>query len=199
MHSCEWQVPVRSVVPEQQQYQVKGQVMVPEKRHIQVPKTIMVPEKYTVMVPQVRTRMVPKITSETKAVMVQKPVVTMQNMVRTVQKVIEGQKIVQSYQVIEYERPKMIQGRFLGQKQAPIQEVGVQWTGQYYAGRSKVTPTSPPMMYQGAQSEHGMHAPPGMAYDDAAGYNTEMYGPSGGNYATNPGPYAYGADPAALV
>ena len=106
MHSCEWQVPVRSVVPEQQQYQVKGQVMVPEKRHIQVPKTIMVPEKYTVMVPQVRTRMVPKITSETKAVMVQKPVATMQNMVRTVQKVIEGQKIVQSYQVIEYERPK---------------------------------------------------------------------------------------------
>ena len=103
------------------------------------------------------------------------------------------------YQVIEYERPKMIQGRFLGQKQAPIQEVGVQWTGHYYAGRSKVTPTSPPMMYQGAQSEHGMHAPPGMAYDDAAGYNTEMYGPSGGNYATNPGPYAYGADPAALV
>lgn len=31
------QVPVRSVVPEQQQYQVKGQAMVPETRHIQVP------------------------------------------------------------------------------------------------------------------------------------------------------------------
>ncbi len=99
---------------------------------LQVPKQIMVPVQETIMVPQVRTKMVPKMTTETKAVTVQKPVQTVQTMVRTVNKVIEGQKIVQSHQVIEYERPKMIQGRFLGKQQAGITEVGVKWTGQYY-------------------------------------------------------------------
>jgi hypothetical protein len=33
--------------------------------------------------------------------------------VRTVNKVVEGHKIVQSQQIIEYERPKMIQARFM--------------------------------------------------------------------------------------
>ena len=104
----------------------------------QVPKQIMVAVQETVMVPQVRTKMVPKMTTETKAVTVQKPVQTVQTMVRTVNKVIEGQKIVQSHQVIEYERPKMIQGRFLGKQQAGITEVGVQWTGQYYQKGAQV-------------------------------------------------------------
>jgi hypothetical protein len=104
----------------------------------QVPKTVMVPEQYTVMVPQVRTRMVPKTTTETRTVTVNRPVETTQTMVRMVNKVVEGQKIVSSNQFLDYERPKMIQGKFLGARQGGIQEVGVQWTGQYYSGGERV-------------------------------------------------------------
>jgi len=159
------------------------------------------------MVPQVRTKMVPKMTTETRAVVVQKPVQTVQNMVRTVNKIVEGKKIVESHQVIEYERPKMIQGRFLGMRQAGIQEVGVQWTGQYYAGQGQdqrvavagpvqyaagaaVTATSPSMQY--------VAAAPDVGYAYAGGYSGVGYGyPDDYSYApdqytTNPGPYAYG-------
>ena len=59
-------------------------------------------------------------------------------MVRMVNKVVEGQKIVSSNQFLDYERPKMIQGKFLGARQGGIQEVGVQWTGQYYSGGERV-------------------------------------------------------------
>ena len=63
---------------------------------------------------------------------------TVQTMQRTVNKVVEGQKIVESQQVcrgpsfledvkeeqvLEYERPNLIQGRFLGVKQTTPQEV----------------------------------------------------------------------------
>jgi hypothetical protein len=44
-------------------------------------------------------------------------------MQRTVHKVIEGQKIVESEQIIEYERPKIISGRYLGTQQAGVREV----------------------------------------------------------------------------
>jgi len=192
-------VPVRSVVPEQQQYQVTGQVMVPETRHIQVPKQVMVPVQETVMVPQVRTKMVPRMTTETRAVTVQKPVQTVQNMVRTVNKVVEGQKIVQSHQVIEYERPKVIQGRFLGMRQAGISEVGVQWTGQYYSGGSQVAAAGPVQYVRGgtqyvtATSPSLQYAQPG--YQLADGYGYAGYAPddyyTGDQYTTNPGPYPY--------
>jgi len=209
-------VPVRSVVPEQQQYQVKGQAMVPETRHIQVPKQIMVPVQETIMVPQVRTKMVPKMTTETKAVTVQKPVQTVQTMVRTVNKVIEGQKIVQSHQVIEYERPKMIQGRFLGKQQAGITEVGVKWTGQYYQkGVQAVAAASPVQYVGGAQTTYATSpsmqyvaatpASPAMQYVQTSSYAEDPYSaqPYGytttagygyapeAQYTTNPGPYMY--------
>jgi len=167
-------VPVRSVVPEQQDYQVKGTAMVPETRHIQVPKQIMVPEQYTVMVPQVRTRMVPKTITETKSVTVQRPVQTVQNMTRTVNKVVEGQKIVQSHQIIEYERPKMIQGKFLGMKQAGISEVGVQWTGQYYqqgARGQKEGATAGPVQYV----QGGFAPSSSVQYASAGGYGDATY------------------------
>jgi len=190
-------VPVRSVVPEQQQYQVTGQVMVPETRHVQVPKQIMVAVQETIMVPQVRTKMVPKMTTETRAVVVQKPVQTVQNMVRTVNKIVEGKKIVESHQVIEYERPKMIQGRFLGMRQAGIQEVGVQWTGQYYSGQPQVAVAGPVQYASGVTATS-----PSMQYVAASPYDAGAYAYAGGypddysyapdQYTTNPGPYAYG-------
>eukprot|EP00802_Teleaulax_amphioxeia_P011953 Tamp_11991.p1 GENE.Tamp_11991~~Tamp_11991.p1 ORF type:complete len:192 (+),score=30.75 Tamp_11991:495-1070(+) len=184
--------------------------MVPETRHIQVPKQIMVPVQETVMVPQVRTKMVPKMTTETRAVTVQKPVQTVQNMVRTVNKVVEGQKIVQSHQVIEYERPKVIQGRFLGMRQAGISEVGVQWTGQYYSGgsqQSEVAAAGPVQYVRGgsqyvtATSPSLQYASPGYQYADAGygfagttGYAAADDYYSGDQYTTNPGPYAYSQD-----
>lgn len=44
-------------------------------------------------------------------------------MQRTMQKVIEGQKIVEAARVIEYERPRMIPGRYIGTAQTQAREV----------------------------------------------------------------------------
>jgi hypothetical protein len=125
-------VPVRSVVPEQEEYEVRGEKNVAETQHIQVPRQTMVPVQETIMVPQVRTRMVPKTYMETQARIVNKSVPTVQKMVRSVNKVFEGHKIIESEQVIEYERPRTIQGRFLSATQGNSAEVGVEWTSQYY-------------------------------------------------------------------
>lgn len=46
-----------------------------------------------------------------------------QPMQRTMQKVIEGQKIVEAARVIEYERPRMIPGRYIGTAQTQAREV----------------------------------------------------------------------------
>jgi len=73
-------IPVRSVVPEVQEYEVTGQTTVPETQHIQVEKmvsvteTVMVPrqEVRTVMVPEQRQKMVPQM--ETQAITVERVV-----------------------------------------------------------------------------------------------------------------------------
>lgn len=202
-------VPVQSVVQEQQQYQVTGQVMEEKTRYIQVPKQIMVPVQETIMVPQVVTKMVPQMTMETQAVNYQVPVQTVQNMVRTVNKVVEGQKFVESQQVIEYERPKVIQGRFLGMSQGQSAEVGVQWTSEYYSGQGQEAPAGPvqyvrqpeqpsvqyvaaPQEYTQQASVQYVAAPTQQAYTSAAvGYTT-----SPGNFTTQPGSYTgYAASP----
>lgn len=117
-------IPVRTVVPEVQEYQVYGQTMVPETQYVQVPVQRMVP----------KTIMVPETTMTTQAVTVQKPVGVVQNRQRTIQKVIEGQKIIESQQILQYERPRVqvIPGRMLGAQQLGVQQVGVQWNRAYY-------------------------------------------------------------------
>jgi hypothetical protein len=77
------------------------------------------------------------------------------------------------------------QGRFLGKAQAPIREVGVQWTGSYYSGASRGMVASPPMIARDHAMQHAQ--PPGIEYDDPASYHEQ--------YVTNPnqpGPYSYG-------
>ncbi|EKX35558.1 hypothetical protein GUITHDRAFT_118265 [Guillardia theta CCMP2712] len=144
-------IPVRSVIPEVQQYQVHGTATVPEVKQVQVPRQRMVQVKETVMVPQTRIKMVPETVMTTQQVTTQKPVRTVQTMQRTVNKVVEGQKIVESQQVLEYERPKLIQGRFLGVKQTTPQEVDLRWTTEYYQQESHrqqaVTSSVPSVSY----------------------------------------------------
>jgi hypothetical protein len=148
-------VPVRQVVPEVQTYQVVGETTVQETRQVQVPAQKMVEVEETVMVPQVRKRLVPQTYMTTQTITVSRPVKTVQNMQRTVHKVIEGQKIVESEQIIEYERPKIISGRYLGTQQAGVREVGVQWKSHFYQDSGEAPKTvSPPVQVEprGAQS-----------------------------------------------
>eukprot|EP00960_Hanusia_phi_P060558 764539-Hanusia_phi.AAC.12 len=93
--------------------------------------------------------MVPETIMTTQQVTTQKPVRTVQTMQRTVNKVVEGQKIVESQQVLEYERPKLIQGRFLGAKHTTPQEVDLRWTTEYYQQEPQqaVTTTVPSVAY----------------------------------------------------
>jgi hypothetical protein len=144
-------VPVRTVVPEVQEYQVYGQTTVPETKHIQVQKmvqvqeTVMVPrqEVRTVMVPEQRTKTVPQM--ETQAIQVPKVMQTVQTMQRTVGKIIEGQKFIDSEQILEYERPR--QGRFLGRSVTQGRETAPQWTREVgYAGGERVQAVSQPQM-----------------------------------------------------
>jgi len=142
-------VPVRQVVPEVQQFSVSKQIMVPDVKEIQVPQTRMVPQQHTVMekrikmvpveemVPRTVTKMVPEQYMTTQQVRTERAVTVQQPMQRTIQKVIEGQKIVEAAKVIEYERPRVIPGRYIGQSQTAAREVGLQWTKQYYSGVSQ--------------------------------------------------------------
>jgi hypothetical protein len=87
-----------------------------------------------------RTIMVPETFMTTQSVTVQKPVGVVQNRQRTIQKVIEGQKIIDSQQILQYERPRVqvIPGRMLGAEQPGVQQVGVQWNRAYYDQSSAV-------------------------------------------------------------
>lgn len=68
----------------------------------------------------------------TQTINTTKTVNVTQPMQRTISKVIEGQKIVEQPKLIEYERPRVIPGRVLGERLMGTTDVGVQWTGSYY-------------------------------------------------------------------
>lgn len=147
-------VPVRQVVPEVQQYQVYGETTVPEVRQIQVPQTKMVQVQETVMVPQVVTKMVPQQEMVIQNITVQKPVQTVQTMQRTIGRVVEGQKFLNSSQIIEYERPRMIPGRYLGTQQTAAQEAGIQWNRSYYTNTTnEAQAVTPPQITQVAAQQ----------------------------------------------
>eukprot|EP00285_Hemiselmis_virescens_P013199 CAMPEP_0173379824 /NCGR_PEP_ID=MMETSP1356-20130122/2635_1 /TAXON_ID=77927 ORGANISM="Hemiselmis virescens, Strain PCC157" /NCGR_SAMPLE_ID=MMETSP1356 /ASSEMBLY_ACC=CAM_ASM_000847 /LENGTH=327 /DNA_ID=CAMNT_0014333233 /DNA_START=19 /DNA_END=1002 /DNA_ORIENTATION=+ len=192
-------IPVRSVVPEVQEYQVYGQTTVPETKHIQVQKmvqvqeTVMVPrvETRTVMVPEQRTKTVPQM--ETQAITVPKIMQTVQTMQKTVGKIIEGQKYLDSEQILEYERPR--QGRFLGRNQSAARETAVQWTREvgYTEENAKVRAVSQPQM-----TNRVLGTSPPVQVTSTPAYAAPQYStPLQQGYAPAPGQYvsAYGSTP----
>eukprot|EP00286_Rhodomonas_abbreviata_P029683 CAMPEP_0181315822 /NCGR_PEP_ID=MMETSP1101-20121128/15575_1 /TAXON_ID=46948 /ORGANISM="Rhodomonas abbreviata, Strain Caron Lab Isolate" /LENGTH=293 /DNA_ID=CAMNT_0023423045 /DNA_START=47 /DNA_END=928 /DNA_ORIENTATION=+ len=151
-------IPVQKRVPEVQEYMTYRVAHVPETRTVQVPVERMVPREETVMVPRVKmvpvremvpqkvTKMVPQTFMTERSFTIQKPVRVPEKQQRTIMKVFEGQKIIETKEVHEYERPRLIPGRFRGASAQDPEPVGVEWRHAYYQGDAM--PMDP---YQGAQ------------------------------------------------
>jgi hypothetical protein len=134
---------VEKLIEETKQVQVMEPRVVPETRTISVPMQRMVPEQYTVMVPrvkmvpvremvpQVMTRMVPQQFMAPKNITVEKTIQVPRVQHVKVNWVRPGVVVHESQQVLEYERPRLIPGKFRGVTTTQSQPKGMQWGGMY--------------------------------------------------------------------
>jgi len=190
-------VPVQKRVPEVQEYMTYRVGHVPETRTVQVPVERMVPKEETVMVPRVKmvpvremvpqtvTKMVPQTFMTQKEFTVQKPVRIPERQQRTIMKVYEGQKIIETKEVLEYERPRLIPGRFRGAQAQQPEPVHVEWKHAYYQGDAQAQGYGGAYGsgYGGGGYEHDPYYNPAGHYHTHDGYGGHDHGP---------GPEAYG-------
>jgi hypothetical protein len=102
---------------------IKVPKTVAEDRKIQVPRQVLEPRRITVQRP--------KVEMEDRQVTVQEPKTITVSRVVPVAQTIQGQRIVETPRVVEYERPQVMPGRYLRSYRAP----GVFPSG-YFAGSS---------------------------------------------------------------
>jgi len=124
-----------------------------EKRIIKVPKTVAEDKKILVprqvLEPRRITVQRPKVEMEDRQVTVQEPKTITVSRVVPVAQTIQGQRIVETPRVVEYERPQVMPGRYVRSYRAP----GVFPSG-YFAG------SSPPGTQQQPMSPQGQYADP---------------------------------------
>jgi len=169
------------VVPETRTIQVPMQRMVPQEHTIMVPRVKMVPVRE--MVPQTVTKMVPENFMAPKQITVEKTIQVPSVRNVKVNWVRPGKVVHESQQVLEYERPRLIPGKFRGVTSTQSHPRGMQWGGMYpisdEQARYLQTQGSMSRQYENTNFEDG----PDYGYGADDGYYRGA--PQGGSSAPN--------------
>jgi len=180
------------VVPETRTIQVPMQRMVPQQHTIMVPRVKMVPVRE--MVPQVVTKMVPENFMQAKNITTERTIQVPSQRNVKVNWVRPGQVVHESQQILEYERPRLIPGRFRQVIATQPKAMGMQWGGMYPISDEQAG-------YLQTQGSMSRQYENNGAYGGARGeYRGEDFdGPQDGGYAGGYGgaDYGMGGDAAA--
>ena len=178
------QVPVAGV-----QTVYDTQVIYEEKEiTIQVPKTVMEDVEITYQVPAMETKthtlQRPKTVMEDREITVQEPKTVIETQTVQIPAYVMAQQTVMKQKVVEYERPKIVQGKMLRTYES----------GQQYQ-TGAVTYTSGPVSMSEAEAKAAGLQYGTMMMQQASGSQAGSAQPQAMMYGTMPGAVPYGAMP----